>query len=157
MDKLFQERVDHFLSQKTIAIAGYSSDSNQVANHLYNKFEENGYQVFGINPKADSIKDIECFSSLDDLPDIPEAVMISTPPQGTMKIIEDCVRLGIKHAWIHCSFGVGSYNQEAVDLAEKNGIEIIPRGCPNMFLKADGFHKCIKWFMGLQGRMKIGV
>lgn len=154
MDQIFKARVDHFLEAKTIAVAGYSTDSKQVANNLYEKFKNNKYEVFGVNPKADQITDILCYKDLKSLPNKPDAVMISTSPEGTKKVIEECINLGIKHAWIHCSFGTGSYDEEAVEMAEKNGIEIIPRGCPHMFLEPDGFHKCVKWFMNLQGRLK---
>ena len=155
MDSTFKTRIENFLASKSIAVAGYSTDKNQVANNLYEKFKKNGYIVFGVNPKAHEITDIICFPDLHSMPEKPDAVMISTSPEGTLQVIRECIDLGIKKAWIHCSFGVGSYNEKAVELAEKNGIEIIPRGCPNMFLEADGFHQCIKWFMNLQGRLKV--
>jgi predicted CoA-binding protein len=155
MDQVYKQRVDHFLACKNIAVAGYSRDPKQVANNLYAKFEKNGYKVFGLNPKAEEIKEIPCYPNLKSIPEKPDAVMISTPPEGSMEVIRECIELNIKHAWIHCSIGEGSYHKEAIELAEKNGIEIIPRGCPNMFLKADGFHLCMKWFMNLQGRLKI--
>lgn len=155
MNTTFKERLDHFLAQKTIAVAGYSTDPNQVANNLYKKFEANGYKVYGVNPKADEITDIDCYPNLASIPEKPEAVMISTPPTGAREVIDECIELGIKHAWIHCSFGQGSYDEEAIKKAEANGIEIIPRGCPNMFLKPDGFHACVRWFMNLQGRLNI--
>jgi hypothetical protein len=155
MDKKFKDRVEHFLAQKRIAIAGFSSDQKQVANHLYKKFEDNGYEVVGVNPKAEKITEITCYPDLKSIPGKVDAVMISTAPKGTMEVVQECIELNIKHVWIHCSFGEGSYNQEAIELAEKNRLEIIPRGCPNMFLKADGFHACVKWFMNLQGRLKV--
>jgi predicted CoA-binding protein len=155
MNPIFRKRVDHFLSKKNVAIAGYSTDKNQVANHLYKKFKENGYSVFAINPKAIEINDVPCYASLKDIPEQVEATFISTPPSATKGVIQECIDLGIKNVWIHSSMGKGSYDQEAIDLAEKNGIEIIPRGCPMMFIKPDGFHACFKWFMNLQGKLKI--
>ena len=155
MDQTYRNRVTHFLAQKSIAVAGYSTDKNQVANNLYKKFEKNGYQVFGVNPRAPEVTNIKCYPNLHAIPEIPDAVMICTSPSGTREIIDECIELGIKHAWIHCSFGQGSFDSEAIDRAEENGLEIIPRGCPHMFLEPDGFHACVKWFMNLQGRLNI--
>jgi predicted CoA-binding protein len=155
MDHNFKSRIEQFLAAETIAVAGYSKDKNQVANNLYEKFKKNGFRVFAVNPKADQITDVQCFKNLKSIPQQPDAVMISTSPEATLEVVKDCIELGISKVWIHCSFGVGSYNEEAVQMAEKNNIEIIPRGCPHMFLEPDGFHKCVKWFMDFQGRLKV--
>jgi uncharacterized protein len=155
MNREFKQRVDNFLSQKKIAFAGYSSLGAAVANGLYDKFKKNGYTVFAINPKYQEVKDVECFPDLKSIPEKVDAVMISTAPEATLDIIKQCIDLGIKYVWIHKSFGNGSYNQEAIDLAEKNGIEIIPQACPMMFLKPDPFHFCFRVIMNLKGKLKI--
>ena len=155
MDTKFKQRVNNFLEQKTIAVAGYSSEGAEVANHLYDKFETNGYKVFAVNPKAVEVKNITCYPDLKSIPEKVDAVMISTPPKGTLEVIQECIELGIKHVWVHKSMGEGSFNKEAIELAEKNGIEIIPMACPMMFLKPDGFHKCFKWILNLRGKLKI--
>jgi uncharacterized protein len=155
MNTTFKQRLTNFLAQKNIAVAGYARRRPEVANGLYDKFKANGYSVFAVNPKFKEVKDVECFPDLKSIPVKVEAVMISTPPEATLGIIKECIELGINHVWIHKSFGNGSFNQEAVDLAEKNGIEIIPQACPMMFLKPDGFHLCFRWIMNLRGKLKI--
>jgi len=117
---------------------------------------ENGFEVYAVNPKADMIEDVSCYKKLSDIPSKVDAVMISTPPDATLEIVRECIDMGIKHVWIHSSIGKGSYNREAVALAEKNGLEIIPRACPMMFLKPDGFHACFKWFMQIGGKLRAG-
>jgi len=155
MNPKFKTRVNDFLAQKNIAFAGYSSKGDEVANMLYKKFKKNGYNVIAVNPKYELVKDIECFPDLKSIPKKPDALMISTPPSATHSLVEECIELGIKHVWIHKSFGEGSYSQAAVELAEKNGIEIIPNACPMMFLKPDFFHACIKWVLNVRGKLKI--
>ena len=155
MDAKFKQRVSNFLAQKNIAFAGYSSEGAEVANGLYKKFKENGYNSIAINPKFLEVKDVPCFADLKSVPDKVDAVMISTPPVATMGIIQQCIELGIKHVWIHKSFGNGSYNEEAVKLAEKSGIEIIPMACPMMLLKPDPFHACFKFILNIRGKLKI--
>lgn len=155
MDSKFKERVNNFLAQKKIAFAGYSSLGAAVANGLYDKFKKNGYTVYAVNLKYHEVKDIVCYPDLKSIPEKVDAVMISTPPKATLDIIKQCIESGIKYVWIHQSFGAGSYNQEAVDLAEKNGIEIIPNACPMMFLKPDPFHFCFRIIMNMKGKLKI--
>ncbi|MDF1548739.1 MAG: CoA-binding protein [Bacteroidales bacterium] len=155
MDTKFKERVNAFLAQKNIAFAGYSSEGAEVANHLYDKFEKNGYNVYAVNLKADEVKNVTCYPDLKSIPEKIDAVMISTPPKGTLEVVKQCVELGIKHVWIHKSIGEGSYNKEAVQLAENNDIEIIPMACPMMFLKPDAFHACFKWILNIRGKLKI--
>ncbi|MEN8119469.1 MAG: CoA-binding protein [Bacteroidota bacterium] len=155
MDTKFKNRVNDFLAQKNIAFAGYSSEGTEVANHLYNKFKKNGYNVFAVNPKFKQVKNIECFPDIKSIPEKPDALMISTPPSATINLVKECIELGIKHVWIHKAFGNGSYSKDAVKLAEKNGIEIIPNACPMMFLKPDIFHACVKWVLNIKGKLKI--
>ena len=155
MDKTFKQRVDNFLAQKKIAFAGYSSLGAAVANGLYDKFKNNGYTTYAVNPKYQDVKGVDCFPDLKSIPEKVDAVMISTPPEASLNIVKECIELGIKHVWVHKSFGEGSFNQEAVDLAEKNGIEIIPQACPMMFLKPDPFHFCFRFIMNMKGRLKI--
>jgi uncharacterized protein len=155
MDSKFKQRVNNFLSQKKIAFAGYSSTGSEVANGLYDKFKKSGYQTFAINPKYLEVKDVECYPDLKSMPEKVDAVMISTPPEATLDVVKQCIELGIKHVWVHKSFGDGSYNQEAIDLAEKNGLEIIPLACPMMFLKPDPFHFCFRLILNWKGKLRI--
>jgi uncharacterized protein len=155
MNQKFKQRVNHFLSQKNIAIAGYSCSGAAVANGLYDKFKKNGYRVFAVNIKHLEVKDVDCYADLKSIPEKIDALMIATGPEATMNLIKQCIEMGIQYVWIHKSFGNGSYNQEAVDMAEKNGLEIIPQACPMMFLKPDPFHFCFKLIMNIKGKLKI--
>jgi len=155
MDAKFKQRVKSFLDQKNIAFAGYSSEGAEVANHLYEKFKKNGYNVFAVNIKAEEVKDVPCYPDLKSIPEKIDAVMISTPPEGTLDVMKQCIEMSVKHVWIHKSMGEGSFNKEAITLAEENGIEVIPLACPMMFLKPDPFHACFKFIMNISGKLKI--
>jgi uncharacterized protein len=155
MDQKFKQRVNNFLAQKNIAFAGYSSGGAAVANGLYDKFKNNGYQVFAINPKFEEVDNVPCYPDLKSVPEKIDAVMISTAPEATLDVVKQCIDLGIKYVWVHKSFGNGSHNQQALDLAEENGLEIIPQACPMMFLKPDPFHWCFRLIMNWKGQLKI--
>jgi uncharacterized protein len=154
MNPNYNEQVDTFLKAKNVAIAGYSTNKNQPANSIYKRFSENGYNVFAINPKAEAISDVKCYSSLQDIAETVDAVVICTPPLVTLSVVNECIKKDIKNIWIHRSVDQGSYNAEAVELGKKNNINCIACGCPLMFLNADFPHKCIRWFMDVTGKLK---
>lgn len=154
MNTIFQKSVDAFLESKKIAVAGFSHDTNQPANHIYKKFKTNGYTVFAVNPKSDSIKSVDCYPNLKSVPEKIDAVMICTPAQATLDTVKECSELGIKNVWLHQSFGEGSYNQEAVDLCKRQGINCVYSGCPMMFIKADFAHLCMRGILSLSGRFR---
>lgn len=155
MDSKFKQRVQDFLDQKTIAIAGYSVDGKQYSNAIADKFRKNGYTVYGVNPKFREHPAEDCFADLKSIPVKPDAVLCCTSPGATMEVVKDCVDLKIRHIWMHQSFGKGSHSKEALELCNENGMSCIPSGCPMMFLKADPGHACFRWILNLSGRLKI--
>jgi uncharacterized protein len=119
MDLTYKNYVDDFLAQKRIAVAGYSSQSMQPANGIYKKLADSGYEVYAVNPKADSVADVPCYPDLKSIPGKVDAVMICTPPSASASVISECAELGVKHAWIHRAIDQGSYSPEAEQLARE--------------------------------------
>ena len=108
--------------------------------------------MFPVNPNADEIDGKPCFRSLESIPGGVDAVVIATAPDVASAVIADCVRLGITRAWMHRSFGGGSVSEEAATAGRAAGMTVIAGACPLMFdPAADGFHKCMKWVLGLTG------
>lgn len=142
-----KEAAKDFLSNQSIAVAGVSRNGNAVGNAIYKKLRDTKYEVFAVNPNTDKIEGDKCYPSLTSIPKQINAVVITTHPKVTPEIIKECGSLGIKNAWIHRSFGQGSYDNEAVKLCEELGINVIPGSCPLMFIEPVDFgHKCIKLF-----------
>ena len=152
----YKEKVDEFLSRKVIAIAGVSRNpQTETGNAIYKKFRDSGYKVFPINPYADMIEGDKCYAKLSSLPEKPEAVFIITNPKAALNIVNQCVECGIKRIWFHKAMGSGSYDKEAAEFAEANGITVIHNGCPMMFIKqADGFHKFLGTVFKILGKLK---
>jgi acyl-CoA synthetase (NDP forming) len=146
--KSLKELAEEFLSKNRIAVAGVSRSGHAVGNAIFKKLYETGHEVFPVNPNASYVEGFKCYPSLSQLPVHVEAVVIATGPQVAPDIIKECGKLGIKWAWIHKSFGQGSYSKEAVELTKEMGINMITGSCPLMFCKPVDFgHKCIRWYM----------
>ena len=149
MNAVYKPKIEAFLQLKSIAILGYSSRGDQPANAIYKKLKDNGYKVFAVNPKADQIKDVPCYANMSSIPEPVQGAVICTPASAAEQAIKDCAECGITQAWMHTGIGAGSYDPEAFETAKKLGMEVIPGGCPMMYVKPDIFHKCMGWFKKL--------
>ena len=149
MNAIYKKKIDAFLQLKSIAILGYSTDKNQPANAIYKKLENNGYRVFAVNPKAEQITDVICYPDLDSVPEPIQGAVLCTPAAATQQAVRECAENKITQVWMHQGIGPGSYEPEAFETAKKLGMEVIPGGCPMMFVRPDLFHRCLGWFKNL--------
>ena len=155
--------VQDFLAQKRIAVVGVSDKRETGCNMAYQKFKENGYHVYPINPRISSYDGVTCYPDLKAIPDKLDAVFILANPKVTDEIVQQCVDLGIKHIWMHCMMGtkpglaasMTSVSQDAVEMCNANGISVIPGSCPNQFLDPDFGHKMMRGMWRMFGFMNM--
>lgn len=153
--------VGNFLAQKRIAIVGVSDKRETGCNLNYQKFKDNGYQVYAVNPHIAQYKGDACYPDLKSIPEKPDAVFILANPGVTDQIVRECVDLGIKHVWMHCvmgtkpglAAGITSVSPAAVELCKTNGIAVIAGSCPNQFLKPDFGHATMRGLWHMLGFM----
>jgi predicted CoA-binding protein len=147
-------QVVEFLIKRRIAVAGVSRDSRQPANAIYRKLKSAGYQVYAVNPNAAEVEGDTCYPDLHSTPEPVEAVMIVTHPDISAKLVHECADLGIRHVWLHRSFGQGSVSEEAVAECERRNINCLVGGCPMMYCEpVDVGHRCMRWVLNLQHRL----
>ena len=149
MNEVYQKKIENFLELEAIAVLGYSTNPSLPANSIYKKLERNGYTVFAVNPKADQIKDVECFPDLKSIPAHVQGAVLCTPTHATEGAVKECAENGIHHVWMHKGLAAGSYEPQAFETAKELVLEVIPGGCPMMFVKPDIFHKCFGWLQKL--------
>jgi uncharacterized protein len=149
-----QHAVDDFLAQRRIAVAGVSRQPGQAANAIFRKLRTAGYDVFAVNPGATEVEGGPCFPDLASIPEPVDAVVAVTPPAGTEEVVRQCVKLGIGRLWIHGGMGPTSVSAAAVAEARAAGMTVIPGACPMMFVApVDPFHKCLRGFRRMRGRL----
>jgi predicted CoA-binding protein len=148
--------IDDFLAQKRIAVAGVSREpgGKHGGNIIYTRFKERGYDVFAVNPNADTVEGDPCYRSLAAIPGGVDAVVIATTPAVAPSVVEECKTLGISRVWMHRSFGGGSVSKEAHQTCQQSGIACIAGGCPLMYgPTSDGGHRFMRTIAGLFGRL----
>lgn len=142
-----------FLGSKRIAVTGVSrSPQDHGSNVVYKRLRERGYEVFAINPNAETVEGDKSYPDLKSIPGGVEAVVIGTRPELADLTMRECVDLGIRHAWMHRSFGGGSVSASAAAYGREHGVTVIAGGCPLMFDPVgDGGHKAMKFLFTLTG------
>lgn len=152
--KSLQEAASEFLSHRRIAVAGVARDGASAANIVYRRLRSERYEVFPLNPHAEEVEGDRCYHSLAEIPGGVEGVVIGTPSTAATDVVRECIEAGVRRVWLHRSFGTGSVSDDAVALAEREGIAVIAGACPMMFLQpVDLPHRCVRWVLGATGKL----
>jgi hypothetical protein len=150
-----KEAAAEFLAKKRVAVTGVSrKPENHGGNFVYQRLRQRGYEVFPVNPNADRVEGDRCFHDLTSIPGGVDAVVIATRPETAEATMRECADLGIKHVWMHRSFGSGSVSEAAAGWGREHGIRVIDGGCPLMFEPtADPGHKFMRFLFTLAGKV----
>ena len=154
-----KEAAAEFLARKRIAVTGVSRrPENHGGNVVYRRLKDRGYEVFAINPNADTVEGDVCYRDLKSIPRGVEAVVIATRADIAEATMRECADLGIKHVWMHRSFGAGSVSSAASEYGRQHGINVIAGGCPLMFgPAADPAHKVMRVLLTMTGKVPAKV
>jgi predicted CoA-binding protein len=155
--------VQEFLAQKKIAVVGVSDRRETGCNSIYRKFKAAGYKVFAVNPRIPSFDGDACYADLKALPEKPDAVFILAKPAVTEQIVQQCVDLGVRYAWMHCLMGtkpglasnMTSVSAAAVEICRRHDISVIPGSCPNQFLRPDIGHAMMRGMFRALGLLRV--
>jgi uncharacterized protein len=146
---------EQFLAHKRIAVTGVSRNpQGHGSNAVYQRLRSRGYEVFAVNPNADTVEGDPCFRELSAVPGGVEAVVIGTRPERAEATVRECEALGITSVWMHRGFGQGSVSTAATEYGRAHGMTVIDGGCPLMFgPAADGGHKFMCRLLRLTGKI----
>ena len=144
-----------FLEHKRIAVTGVSrTPGSHGSNVVYRRLRERGYDVFAVNPNADTVEGDRAYHDLRSIPGGVDAVVIGTRPELADQTMQECAELGIKHVWMHRGPGGGSVSDTATAYGRAHGLTVIDGGCPCMFgPTADAGHKAMRLVFTLTGNV----
>jgi len=148
-----KEAATEFLAAKRVAVTGVSRNpKGHGGNVVYQRLRQRGFEVFAINPSAETVEGDRAYPDLTSIPGGVEAVVIGTKAETAEATMRECAALGINHVWMHRSVGAGSVSPAATEYGRQHGITVIDGGCPLMFEPtADFGHKCMRFFFTLSG------
>jgi predicted CoA-binding protein len=150
-----KEAASTFLSSERIAVTGVSRNAkDHGSNTVYKRLRDRGYEVFAVNPNAETVEGDTSYHSLADIPGGVDAVVIATRPERADETVRQCNDLSIKQVWMHRAFGGGSVCDSATVYGRDHGMTVIDGGCPLMFdPAADAGHKVMRFMLTLTGKV----
>ena len=116
--------IENFLAAKTFAVAGASNRRHKYGNKVFRTLIAAGRETYPLNPQQDEIEGHQAYPSISDLPLVPEAISIITPPAVTRKVVDDAIAAGVKHIWMQ----PGAEDSQASESAREAGINVIDNG-----------------------------
>jgi acyl-CoA synthetase (NDP forming) len=125
--------LEPFFNPQKVAIVGATGNPMKMNYHLTENLLRLKFQgrIYLVNPNRDEILGIKTWSSLRDIPDGLDLVIISTPASISLSIMEDCVEKGIKSVvLVPGGFSEGGkkggeLHKKVAKLAKENGIRVL--------------------------------
>ncbi|MCS7470868.1 CoA-binding protein [Stieleria sp. ICT_E10.1] len=116
--------LQQFLASKSYAVAGASTRREKYGNKVFRALLTSGRDAYPLNPAQQEIEGHRAFASIADLPLVPEALSIITPPAVTRKVVADAIAAGVQHIWMQ----PGAEDEQASESARAAGINVIDDG-----------------------------
>ena len=153
-----ESKVNDFLAQKRIAVAGASRNNSQhpTGNLIYRRLKTTGHDVFAVNPNMQNFDGDRCYPDVSSIPGGVDGVVIVTRPDVTERVVHQCSEAGVRRVWMHQSLGQGSsVSPAAVEYCHQHDISVIAGACPMMYGDGVDFgHTCMRWILKLTGGLR---
>jgi acetyltransferase len=125
-----------------VAIVGISQPG-RFGGQVYANLRHFGYtgQIYGVNPRYNSLYEQPCYPSLSDLPDRPDCAILAVPNQRLLETLQAAAALNIPAAVIFASAYSDKAEAETVlllqeqlaEIAQKSGMVICGPNCMGFF------------------------
>lgn len=120
------ERLAILRRARSVAIVGASANparaSYFVGTYL---LSSSPYEVYFVNPRAETILGHPAYDSLADLPVVPDVVDVFRKDADLPGVAREAVEVGAKTLWLQ----LGSWNEEAAAIAEAGGLDVVMDRC----------------------------
>ncbi len=110
---------------KTIAVVGCSNSPHKAAHIIPKHMQSQGYAITPINPNSDSVLGKKAYKSIEDVTEKIDIVNIFRPSEEVLEIVKRSIPKKPKYVWMQKWIK----NQEAKELANKHGIEVVQNKC----------------------------
>ncbi len=123
---------DILSSVKTIAMVGASPDATKFSYGVLRVLHEQGYNMIPVNPKqaGNEIRGLKVFPSLASIEEPVDMVQVFRASEALPGIAQEAIDIGAKVLWGQ----IGVYSEEAAELAENAGLQVVMDRCPKIEL-----------------------
>lgn len=110
------------MPQPTVAILGASRDRHKYGNKSLRAHQQQGYEVYPVNPHADEIEGLKCYPSLAAVPVAKlDRISVYLPPEVGIELLPEIKARGASEVW----FNPGSESPELLERAAELGLDLI--------------------------------
>ncbi|SMD01815.1 acetyltransferase [Desulfocicer vacuolatum DSM 3385] len=125
------QTIRQMFDARSIAVVGASADPSKYGFMTLDCIIKGGFQgkIYPVNPKGGEILGLRAYTSLMELPRVPDVAVILVPVQAVPQVIRDAGQKGIPGVVIttagYREVGRDDLQQELIEIAEKNNVRII--------------------------------
>ncbi|MDR2425788.1 MAG: CoA-binding protein [Endomicrobium sp.] len=119
------------MKNKLIAVVGVNDKPEKFGYRIFFDLFKAHYDVFPIGVRGGEVNGVKIYKTLQELAQKPDIVITVVAPAVTEKIVDDCIKLGIKEIWMQ----PGSQSTEAVKKAKIAEIKVTYNTC---FMVSEG-------------------
>ncbi len=119
-----QEKIGGFLSGRSFAVVGASSDRSKYGNKVLRAYLQQGRKVVAVNPKESQVEGVPSYPDLASLPEAVDGVSIVTPPAVSEKVLQQAAEAKIRNVWLQPGAEGPGWQQQA----ERLGLSAIGGG-----------------------------
>lgn len=91
--------LDKMFKPESIAVVGASNTEGKIGYIIVDNIVTGGYKgtIYPINPKNDEIQGFKAYTSILDIEEIPDLVIVSIPAAGVNNVLRECGEKGVKN------------------------------------------------------------
>ena len=110
---------------KNIAIVGLSNKPDRTSYRVGAYIKQAGFNIFPVNPNYDTVMDLKCYNTLDEILEPVDIVDIFRRAEDVFPIVIDAIKIKAKVFWMQ----LGIENMEAAKYALDAGLKVIMNRC----------------------------
>ncbi|WP_116051484.1 CoA-binding protein [Amycolatopsis palatopharyngis] len=133
----------------SVAILGATDNLSKLISYRPIQYlKDFGFQgsIYPVNPKYDAVQGLPCYPSLDEIPDVPEAVVVSLPREAAVSAVRQAADLGVRTAIVYSSGFAevpdGRDLQGELSALGHSGIDIVGPNCQGLAHVMSGYFPC---------------
>ena len=110
------------MTKPTVAILGASTNREKFGNISLRAHQQQGYEVYPINPQGSTVEGVQGYASLADLPiDFVDRITVYLPPPVLLGVLEEIAKLPHEELWLN----PGTTSPEVLEKAAQLGLDPI--------------------------------
>ena len=124
-DNYSDDEIKEIFSLKNVAVVGMSKNPGKAAHYVPKYLSEQGYNIIPINPTRNEILNKKSYQSVSEVDQPIDIVDVFRPSDQVLPVVEEAIKMKPKVIWLQ----QGIHNEEAEELARKEGIKVVFNRC----------------------------